>query len=327
MLDPVSALEAALTAPIEKKFALDESSSTVLDHLIASQRSLHTRKAYRQDINDFFKSITGELPTPDSILEFLHLERSQAVATVLKYKAQMIQRGLKEATLNRRLAALKSLTAMGRKLGVCTFTLEEVKGESATKYRDTSGIDSASFKKILALCDRTILTGKRDYALLRLLWDNALRRGEIAQAQVKDFDGENRTLKIRGKGRGSYYEIIDLAPITTEAIQDWLGAREKINQQSPLVCTLDPVYYGKAITGDGICLIVKRLGQKAGIKKNLTPHKIRHSAITAALDATGGDVRRVQKLSRHKQLDTLMIYDDNRQKMQKDISLILADLV
>jgi len=38
------------------------------------------------------------------------------------------------------------------------------------------------------------------------------------------------------------------------------------------------------------------------------PHHIRHSAITAALDATDGDVRKVQKLSRHKNLNTLMVY-------------------
>ncbi len=44
----------------------------------------------------------------------------------------------------------------------------------------------------------------------------------------------------------------------------------------------------------------------------LTPHKLRHSAITAALDATGGDVRRVQRLSRHARLETVMVYDDNR---------------
>jgi hypothetical protein len=43
--------------------------------------------------------------------------------------------------------------------------------------------------------------------------------------------------------------------------------------------------------------------------------------------ATGGDVRRVQKLSRHANLNTLMIYDDNRLNVQGDISAMLADMV
>jgi integrase/recombinase XerC len=61
--------------------------------------------------------------------------------------------------------------------------------------------------------------------------------------------------------------------------------------------------------------------------KKLSPHRLRHSSITAALDATGGDVRKVQKLSRHADLNTLMIYDDNRRDEQGELSDILADLV
>jgi len=53
--------------------------------------------------------------------------------------------------------------------------------------------------------------------------------------------------------------------------------------------------------------MVVRHSEKAGIKKPMSPHRIRHSAITAALDATDGDVRKVQKLSRHRNLNTLMI--------------------
>ena len=55
-------------------------------------------------------------------------------------------------------------------------------------------------------------------------------------------------------------------------------------------------------------------------QKQMFPHRIRHSAITAALDATDGDVRKVQKLSRHRKLDTLMIYDDNRGRDQQDVT-------
>ena len=65
----------------------------------------------------------------------------------------------------------------------------------------------------------------------------------------------------------------------------------------------------------------------AGITKKLSPHRIRHSGITAALDATGGDVRRVQKLSPHAKLDTLMIYDDNRTNHQRDLTELLSGMV
>jgi integrase/recombinase XerC len=77
------------------------------------------------------------------------------------------------------------------------------------------------------------------------------------------------------------------------------------------------------LTGDGIRKIVVKYSEKAGITKQMSPHRIRHSAITAALDATDGNVRKVQKLSRHKNLNTLMIYDDNRGKDQLDVTALL----
>jgi integrase/recombinase XerC len=73
--------------------------------------------------------------------------------------------------------------------------------------------------------------------------------------------------------------------------------------------------------------MVDAVAKAAGINKKLSPHRIRHSGITAALDATGGDVRKVQKLSRHANLNTLMIYDDNRLNVQGEISDLLADMV
>jgi integrase/recombinase XerC len=59
----------------------------------------------------------------------------------------------------------------------------------------------------------------------------------------------------------------------------------------------------------------------------LSPHGTRHSAITAFLDASGGDVRSAQSLSRHKDPRTLMIYDDNRQGLQGKASQALGDLL
>ena len=164
------------------------------------------------------------------------------------------------------------------------------------------------------MSDRTSLAGKRDYALLRLLWGNALRRNEVSQLNVGDFDPDGKTLRIFGKGRGTQSEVVDLGDSTVEAIADWLATSTTKRPNAPLFIALDFHNRGHRLTGDGIRRIVVRVCDLAGIKKPMSPHRIRHSAITAALDATDGNVRKVQKLSRHRQLDTLMIYDDNRGK-------------
>ena len=79
------------------------------------------------------------------------------------------------------------------------------------------------------------------------------------------------------------------------------------------------------LAANGLYKIIRGYGRKLGL--SLAPHKLRHSAITAALDATGGDLRRVQKLSRHADLRTLSIYDDNRSDFQGEVTGILSGLL
>jgi integrase/recombinase XerC len=66
-------------------------------------------------------------------------------------------------------------------------------GEKIVGYRDTTGVDTKTFELILQQCDLATLAGKRDCALLRLLWGNALRRNEISQLSVCDFDPAGKT--------------------------------------------------------------------------------------------------------------------------------------
>ena len=299
----------------------------LLAQLLAQKRSPETRHAYGKDIKDFFRRIADSEATPEMVTYFLQLDQKSAVALVLRYKGMMLDRGLKEATINRRLAALKSLVKLARLAGRCSYSLDEVKGEKVQVYQDTTGISKKVYGKVLAIPNRSEIRGKRDYALLRLLWDNALRRGEVSKANIGDFDGETRRLRIRGKGKGSGFELVDLSWVTTEAIRDWLYGRGELNLELPLFTSLDPVKKGHRLSGSGIYWIVQYYFKLAGVEKQMSPHRIRHSAITAALDATNGNVRKVQKLSRHRQIDTLMVYDDNRQPDQLEISQLLADMV
>ena len=274
-------------------------------------------------------------PTRDLVLEFLHLEQTTAVQLVLSYKAKLIEKGLKEATVNRRLAAIKSLTAIGRQIGVCSYTLEDITGEKLKPYRDTTGVDKEAFIRVLALAEqkravqtkRSRLKGIRDYALLRLLWGNALRRGEISQTNINDFDAESQTLSIMGKGQGREKQIISLPPQSARALSEWLIARGESDPDAPLFIAIDNANYGQRLSGNGIYTIVDRLCKKAGISKKMSPHRIRHSSITAALDATDGNIRKVQKLSRHVNINTVMTYDDNRSNHQEELSQLLDDLV
>jgi integrase/recombinase XerC len=293
----------------------------VLADWLATKRSPHTRRVYQKDIENFLADLNLELG------KFLTLDRHGAYALVSRYKGDLIKNNLKSATINRRLAAIKSLVSYAYNCGHCEFMLEAVKGEKLSAYRDTSGLDPETFKRVLSGIDRTSLKGIRDYALLLLLWSNALRRSEVSKANINDFDPVAKTLRIFGKGKGNQSEIISLGSGTVMAIEAWLSARGEHQPDKALFCSINPGYRDGRLCTQAIYNIVKSRCQDAGISKVMSPHRIRHSSITAALEATNGDVRRVQKLSRHSSLNTLLIYDDNRKSHQKEVTDLLDSLV
>lgn len=225
----------------------------IIKELLADKRSLNTRRAYERDLKDFFYSISGADPSPQLLKEFLTLDRFTAIGLVLQYKGELIEKKLAEATVNRRIAAVKSLVRYAQKIGKCEWSLEEVQGEKVKSYRDTSGITIEEFRRLLATCNRDTIKGKRDYAILHLLWSNALRRNELVQAIISDF--QDNTLWILGKGKGSQKERVHLAPLTTTAINDWLQSLPRA-PNSPLFCALDNVHYLHGLTGDAVYDVV-----------------------------------------------------------------------
>ena len=319
----------ASTGSFDAFLQTSQAERDLIAELLADKRSAATRRAYKSDLTDFFKQVTGSTPTPRLVREFLQLERATAIAAVTKYKALLIQAKKSEATVNRRLAAIKSLVRYAQNTGQCEWSLEAVRGEKAQAYRDTSGIDVSGYIKVLKQPNRRALKGKRDYAILRLLWDNALRRNEVASCDIEHLDIERQKLSILAKGKGTQRQLVSVSEKTVAAISVWLQARDRKQPHSPsdpLFISLANNSWGHRLTGSAIYELVRSYAKSAGITKVFSPHRVRHSSTTAALDATDGDVRAVQQLTRHAKVETLMRYDDNRQNQQGNISTALSDL-
>ncbi len=332
---------------------LNKGYHTVMANWLGRFSSVHTIRVYRHSISEFFRLISQEdnlLSEEDEIellIMFLLLEEKQANELVTHYQRCLIEKKLAPGTINRKLAAIKSLVNYAHLIGKCCYTLNNIKTITVTIYRDTTGISSESFKEILDTVDRSTIKGKRDYAILLLLWGNALRRSEVTSCQIKHFEPREQRLWILGKGKKGQLQTVSLGEETVKAIQIWLEARENEengqrikekdsihnssfithNSKEPLFCAVHKGYWGHQLNTDSIYKLVKKYANLAGIEKTLSPHRLRHSAITAALEATNGDVRSVQKLSRHSSLNTLMIYDDNRRNEQGRVTKILESLL
>lgn len=312
-------------ANLARREAAAVGGADLLRLLLADKRSPATKRAYAADLRDFF----GEELSPREVERFVILPPAEIARLLASYKGDLLDRGLSEATINRRLAAIRSLLKFCYRLGWSqTDGRSLIDGERVVAYRDTRGIGPEQVRELLAAADTGDLTGLRDVALLRLLCENALRRAEVCSLNVSDFLPRERRLLVRGKGRGTQQEPETLSERAVEALERYLAAAgHGGDPAAPLLRNVDPrpEYHGERLTGDGLYHIVRDLGRRIGLA-NLTPHKLRHTAITIALDVTEGNVRAVRDLSRHARLETLQRYDDNRRDFQGSVSDRLSEL-
>jgi integrase/recombinase XerC len=279
-----------------------------------------TLRGYQLDLRDFAAFLGVE--TPAEATQTLLTHHGQANAIVYAYKGHLLARQLTSSTINRRLSALCSMVKLARTFGLCAFTLE-VEWLPSERIRDTKGPGQEGVKKLLASLEQKMdKKSRRDYALLRLLYDLALRRNEALSLDLEHLNLEAGTFEVLGKGRRGR-QTLELTPKAKDALKLWI--KERGEAEGPLFIALDNSSYGKRLKGGGLYAVIQKIGLAVGLK--VRPHGLRHAAITEALDATNGDVRAVQQFSRHKSLDMVMVYDDKRKNLGSKVAQMVSQRV
>ncbi len=294
------------------------------DELLAaylSGRSECTRRAYSQDLDDFRRFLgVGKVSEAAHLL--LSHGHGDANALALAWKANLQERRLQAATINRRLAALRSLVQLARTLGIVPWALD-VRNVRAESYRDTRGPGRHGVHLLLDEIERRRdKKALRDRAALRLLYDLGLRRSEVVGLDVDDVDLDAGTVAVLGKGRTQKTKLTLPGP-TKEAIRQWLEARG--TEPGPLFTNLDRAGKGYRLTGTSLYRIVRRLGERVGLK--VRPHGLRHTAITEACklaQARGMGLEEVLDFSRHRDVKVLMVYRDRERDVQGQLATLVA---
>src|SRR5262249_27394034 len=144
---------------------------------------------------------------------------------------------------------------------------------------------------------------------------------EAVGLDLEDVDLRAGKANVLGKGRTQKVRLTLPGP-TRQALAAWVAVRG--TAPGPLLTSCDRAGKGSGrLTGGAVDAIGLGLGEKAGLGK-VRPHGLRHAAITEALERTGGDVRAVQRFSRHRDLRTLQRYDDCRRDLGGEVARKVA---
>ena len=243
----------------------------------------------------------------------------------MSWKEELLQMGQSPASINRKLSTLRSFFKMMRTVGLVNWGVE-VENVRSESYRDTAGPGITAIKETVDfLSKRSDKKSIRDLAILRLLFDLGLRRGEVCSLDLSDVLISESKIKILGKGHREKV-LMSLPPTTLTALQSWISIRG--NQDGALFTNFDRAKKGWRLTGTSIYRIITTLGKKVG--KEMKPHGIRHTCITTACEAAaknGIPFEQVIQLSRHRDVKTLMIYRDRLEDLQGKLSNLVSNSV
>jgi len=145
--------------------------------------------------------------------------------------------------------------------------------------------------------------GKRDRAMLELLYSCGLRVSELTSLRLSDlFFGEGY---IRVIGKGNKQRLVPIGNVARERIMIYLDERKAKDSKNKDILFLNN--RGKELSRNMVFMIIREAVERVGIEKNISPHTFRHSFATHLLEG-GASIRQVQEMLGHESIETTEIY-------------------
>ena len=274
--------------------------------VLDSVTSPHSRRNYAKALDLLFAFAAG---------------RPLSRALLLEFRATMD--GLAPSTVNVRLSAIRKLVSEARKNGMLSAedaaNLTDIPNIRQKGTRMGNWLTKEQARELLAVPDRSILKGKRNYAILALLVGCALRRRELASLAVEDIVmRENRWVILDLRGKGGRIRTVAIPVWVKKGIDAWRDAA-KIDE-GPLLRSLNKVgKVGESLSDWAIWAVVTESARQIGIER-FGAHDLRRTCAKLCRKA-GGDLEQIKFLLGHSSIQTTERYLGSEQ----DIAVAVND--
>lgn len=145
----------------------------------------------------------------------------------------------------------------------------------------------------------------RNEAIIEMLYGSGLRVSELVAIRISRINWDEGFMLVEGKG--SKERVVPVSQRALDLARDWLVQREGLKIDSDASDILFLNRRGRQLTRVMIFYIVKDLAERAGIKRNISPHTLRHSFATHLLEG-GANLRSIQELLGHESVTTTELY-------------------
>ncbi len=269
--------------------------------------SEHTLRNYASDLEQFYNYIappdaeTGARREVD-VRQIDHITIREWLSTL--HTAQK-----KKTSVARKLAALRTFFQFLVREGVVELNPAKLVATPRLEKKLPNHLSVEDAIRFIETPDLETDLGKRDRAILELLYATGVRVSELTKLNLNDVDFKEKLVRVTGKRRKQ--RIIPFGDPALHAIVGYLSVRNHFLQNAPVAERDDHAlflnYQGTRITTRSVGRMVDKYIQICAGIHNISPHSLRHSFATHLLDS-GADLRDIQELLGHARLSTTQIY-------------------
>jgi integrase/recombinase XerD len=211
-------------------------------------------------------------------------------------------------TIARKLAALKTFFRYMQSTGIIKSDPIEKLDAPRIQRELPHVLSQEQISNLFRQVDAGTPAGKRDLAMLNMLYATGMRVSELISLNMGDFDAERATIVCPGRnGRSKRERVLPLSATAVEVTIQYLAhARPGMITRHPEEQALFLNHHGERLTRQGFWLIIKGYARQAGITE-ITPHMLRHSFAILMLQG-GMELRSVQELLGHAHISTTQVY-------------------
>jgi integrase/recombinase XerC len=296
---------------------LEEHIKLFLQHLQYERNvSPHTLRNYSSDLEQFLVFIRQSSKSLEPNIEDIdHL-------TIREWLAELHDVNKKKSSIARKLASLRTFYQFLIKEGVVEKNFAKLVSTPKIEKNLPTHLSMEDAVRFIETPDVDTDLGRRDRAILELLYATGIRVGELVSIDIADVDFRERLVRVTGKRRKQR-----IVPFTDTALQTMLlyleQTRPRLSMNASVLKRDDSAlflnYQGTRMTTRSVGrLVEKYIRLCADINRHISPHSLRHTFATHLLDA-GADLRDIQELLGHARLSTTQIY--TQVSMQKLIEV------
>jgi integrase/recombinase XerD len=282
---------------------VSEQISRFLDFL-AVERGLsrNTLEAYRRDLLRY-----GLYLAENNVDDAAAAQQDVVAGFVARLSATEFAEGRRYAasSVARSLAAVRTFHLFLVREGDAAASSADGVSRPKVPRRLPRPLSLSDMTSLLDACGDGDVAALRDRAILETLYGAGLRISELVGLDVDDVDVDEGCVRVIGKGDKE--RVVPLGRFGLDAVIAYLIRSRPSLARAKSGPALFLNGRGGRLTRQGAAMILKKAARRAGIRKRVTPHMLRHSFATHVLEG-GADVRVVQELLGHAVLSTTQVY-------------------